>query len=103
MDTLEFGTNEDKSWTIYINGFDLSTVTLKSQIRSVESQTLAGAFVATVLTPGSIKLSISKTVSGAMTPGDYIADVLATSTVDGLNTFVTPIFNVLVTDRVTEP
>lgn len=100
---LTLGTNEDKDWTVNINGFDLTNVTLKSQIRSEETRTLVGSFTAVPQSANTVKLSMSKVVSALIPPGEYVSDILATSTIDGKNTFITPIMKVVVIGRVTEP
>lgn len=99
---LEFGTFEDRVWVFNITGYDLINVNLLSQIRD-DAGVLLGAFTAIVVTPTQFNLAINAATSGAIPPGTYKSDVYATSTATGLSRHITPVFDVVVIDRVTQP
>lgn len=99
---LEFGTYEDKTWLFNLVNFDLSNVTLRSEIRT-EDGTLVGSFSPAILGQNQFTLSVSSTTSGLIPPGEYLSDVLARNSTTAIQTFITPIFSVVVVDRITEP
>jgi hypothetical protein len=99
---LEFGTYEDKTWLFNLVNFDLSNVTLRSEIRT-DDDVLVGELMPTILTSSQFTLTINSSVSGLISPGEYVCDVLARNSVTSLQTFITPVFPVIVVNRVTQP
>lgn len=100
---LSVGQYEDKEWSFTISNFpDLNGFNLRSQIRDANG-VLQGSMSCLVDNAAQFTLQISSTISGAILPGNYLFDVMASNIADGKNYFIIPVSNITIIDTVTEP